>query len=176
MAGGYLRTNYRRAIQRPEITAIGGGIPKSSQAGGAGTKDGYGGFIWLSWTGTVVHASDPASIAGISSRVVLSTTEIMDSFYGTGVYPDGFAFLPVVAHPMSATGWILSAGEQAAGDNVSLVGIYCVSFRHSGSYAIFTPLILHQDTADDYTWLSLSDAAADFQIGGFIISAPDMLT
>ena len=160
------------------LTGIGGGIPKSSQttcgkAAGAGTTDPYGGFMWLSWTGQI-QSSVGASVVGIESRWVESTYGLMQSFYGDGNFTSGYVFLPVVAYPLSISGWILSAGEAAAAAINSWFYCWVGSFRTSGSYAIFTPLLLgEQDAAcDDYTFVSLSGATADFLVGGFIISAP----
>ena len=159
------------------LTGIGGGIPKSSQttcgkAAGPGTTDPYGGFMWLSWTGQIQSAQADASLAGISSRWVESTYGLMQSFYGDGNFASGYVFLPVVAYPLSISGWILSAGQAAAATINSWFHCWVGSFRTCGSYAIFTPLLLGEDSDDDYTFVSLSGATADFLVGGFIISAP----
>lgn len=173
MAGSYLRTNYRKTGGILDIVAIGGGYPYTSQAtagktAGSGPPHSYGGFIWLSWTGTIINASDNASVLGISSRWVESTYGLMQSYYGDTVYDSGYAFLPIIAHFMSVSGLVMTAG----GVDDSFVGFVCTSFRHSGSYAVFTPLVLAMDAASDASFLSLSGATADFQIGGFIISSP----
>jgi len=178
LPGGYIRTNFRRTGSLAgNLDVIGGAYPKSSQTtmgktAGAGTKDGYGGFIWLSWTGAIMQATNDASLAGISSRWVDSTYGLMQSYYGNGNFDSGYAFLPVIAYAMSATGINYTAGGIAG----TILGFWMqmASFRNSGSYAIFTPLLICEDSgaASVVSFVSLSGAAVDLQIGGFIVSTP----
>jgi hypothetical protein len=177
MPTGYLRTNYRRLTGFIPMDGIGGGIPKSSAAGGVGIDAGnpYGGFIWLEICCPIVNASDNASVAGISSRAVVSTTDIMASFYGAGIFGAGYAFQPIVVYTRSimsaAVHWTASVG--APDDSIGYV--QCVSLRYSGSYAIWTPLMLMWTTASQFSLVSLSDYSGVFEVGGFIVSSPDAL-
>ena len=172
MTGGYIRTNWRRQ-NLLGMDGIGGAVPKSSQTtmaktAGAGTKDGYGGFIWLSWTGALVEATNLID-AGTSSRWLDSTYGLMQSYYGNGNFDSGYAFLPVVAYITSVSG--VNFTHNAPND--SILSPYCLCFRHSGSYAIFKPIMANMiGDASKYSFNSLSGAAIDLQVGGFIVSTP----
>jgi hypothetical protein len=181
MPGGYLRTNFRRSVSIPDKLAIGGGYPFSSQTtmgktGGSGTTDPYGGFIWLSWTGTTTDTTTATSLAGISARFLESTKGLMDSYFGTGEFPTGYAFQPVFAYILSLSDRVISAGEYAAAVDASL-GFWpvAISLRYSGSYVLFSPLMLAgaAGTPSTVTFAQYSMAALACQIGGFIISCPE---
>jgi len=163
-----------------KIDAIGGSYPKSSQAtlgktAGAGTRDPYGGFMFLSKTVTCVSGGAGASAVGVESRWVESTYGLMQSYFGAGNFTSGYVFQPVVVHILCFSDRECSAGAYPDAADASLGFLpKAISFRTSGSYAIFTPLMMERLAAGNSlcSWQSLSEAVVTVQIGGFIISAP----
>jgi len=165
-----------------KIDAIGGSYPKSSQAtmgkaAGAGTRDPYGGFMFLSATVGCASTAADVSLAGISSRWVESTYGLMQSYFGAGNFTSGYVFQPIVVHILCFSDRECSAGAYADAVDASLGFMAkAISFRTSSSYVIFTPLMLGTPSGGVGTslasWTSLSEATVTVQIGGFIISAP----
>ena len=83
--GSYLRTNYRITGKELDITAIGGGVPLSSWAGGAGTRREFGGLVM-------------GSVNAVDSVFSLPATQVMASFYGATIASamnSGYKFVPI---------------------------------------------------------------------------------
>ena len=174
-SGRYLRTNYRRNIGQVKIDGIGGGIPKASAFGGAGTTDPYGGFIWLTICAPVKSAQ--AGQADGSGCVCVSTHDLMASFYGAGLFTDGYAFQPVFVECQSlmtaAQVWALQSG--LPDDSTLYVAI--ASMWYSGSYALWRPLLMWRGAGANtshYSFYSLSYYSGVWQVGGFIVSGPGL--
>jgi len=172
LPGGYIRTNFRRTVTQVPLDGIGGAYPRSSQAGGAGTKAPYGGFMFLTRSAVIAGDGIGASLAGISGCVVDSTRDLMASFYGAGNFDSGYAFLPVFIHPLSiysaADYWVASAGQ----GTMSFYMARAISLRFSGSIWAFKPILIVHGAASKFSCYSLAGGNITFQIGGFIISTP----
>lgn len=165
---GILKTNYRVPGAQLEIKALGGGMPLASAWGGAGQYMPYGGWMYLSWVGTIQDATGGVA-ANQSYAVVISTFGALSKFYGSGLYSAGFKFIPVNARVLSLTDTAFSAGARPS---VLPQVITCFA---SGSYALVKILGYSVSAATGAAWLgTLATIAGECRIDvwGFIASGP----
>jgi len=141
--GSYLRTNYRITGKELDITAIGGGVPLSSWAAGAGTRREFGGFVM----GSVATA--------LASVYSLPATQVMASYYGETIaigMDSGYKFVPIAFQ-------LRIVGEDAS------TSIHAMWATLDGSAAM-----VHVG-GSGYSVLQ-STVTLNFVYAGFIVSSP----
>lgn len=175
MPGGYLKTNYRKTGGVLDITAIGGGFPKSPGGGGAGTPLAYGGFIYV--------LSYSVSLGGSTktfSNALADSAKGILSWYFTSYAPatSGYKFLPL--------GWIFKSisdsklvnlgafyGATATfGQALNNPPLMSMSLTDSIFGLWFGKLSGIPNTGSVATMASYSGEEALLNIWGFIVSGP----
>lgn len=114
MPGSYLRTNYRSTGGELDIIGIGGGILLASNAGGAGTKRAFGGFILVSLpvSASAIMDASAAVTANRSGCYTLSTYALLSLYYGTAEATVGCKAFPLWVAAISSH---LSVGSVTVG-------------------------------------------------------------
>ena len=155
-----MRTNYRATAKEVDITTIGRPIKLASCNGGAGTLKPGGGLIFMSFSGSFADSGD-----SLSTAFAWSTIEVLQSFYGDGVYGSGYRFQPIYAYAMSIcdANWVdLTAGA-------TLPNITPINYATSGSVWFISAnkiSILGGSTS------VIAATDARLLVLGFIVSAP----
>lgn len=171
MQGSVLRTNYRKTGGVLDITAIGGGFPRSPGGGGGGTNLPYGGFIYV--------LSYCCSIGGSTntfSNALHDSTYGLLSWYFTSQSPgSGYKFLPLGYRWKSISD--VKIGSMGVSYSMGQGNYTPIHNTMSWTDSIFLmqfakPMVAGVATGSATTFGSYSGEEALLDIWGFIVSGP----
>ena len=159
--GQFLRTNYRRTGREINIDTLGKAFLLASGHGGAGTLKPGGGIIYTSMSGSFADAG-----ASLSNCFAWSTIELLQSYYGDGIYGSGYRFLPVIVQIQSYSD--TSAGVGAGGASNAISRFHCINIGTSDSVFWFSGV----QVSATPTVSAMGSADARIIVFGFIVSGP----